>query len=704
MAISMGLENNKGEKIMLRYVLVYGFMVMSLVVNIFAVVQTDISVVDRTNFGKSYAFWKFNEFEGVTAYDSTSNKNDATIYGAKWASDGVQGSALKFDGKDDYVGLDAFSVNGYPFTLNAWIKASKIGKKDMVIVGLVDKDDKSIQYGIYLGEDEDGYVGIRARDKKTIYKFGKTVKAVDDGKWHLVTGVFKSEVSRELYVDGVLEATDTRKVVYSKKPDRINIGRWGDKTPKSYFNGTIDNVSVSAEVVPQPEAIKEYFDTYIEMVNKEPVVEYIIDNDDLECSKIGLWMSSTFAEGYYGNDYLASHSLAEAVYKTTLAQRTAYEVFVQYSAFPNRPVDTPVIITHDYGTSVVYVNQQENGGTWVSLGTYQFKNNPAKVKISSAYGSVIGHVVADAVRFLSTNKIPITTGETQPVTTILDNDSPLVTVNGYWPVSTWSYMKLGNSYLHDNNSVKGAKSIVYSPILTATDYEVCLWYSSNGENRSTNTPVTINHAIGTSTVIVDQTQNGGTWVSLGTFTFDGEDDTVVIGNTGTDGYVVADGVSFILPAENPNPDLDQYKLSISAGWNLLSVPFDNVDLRELQEAIGMGSLWTWKDGMYVLVEKPVAKEGLWFYSNVDTSVLIVGEPYVGASTFSLLEGWNLFGPVKDGSLAKKVGNVFGYKGEYVSFKPGDVLFRGRGYWIYSSKKQEVDLQGFLVNTKVSPEI
>ena len=48
------------------------------------------------------AFWAMNEGSGSIIYDGTSNHNDGTIYSAEWTQ-GINGSALSFDGMGDYV-------------------------------------------------------------------------------------------------------------------------------------------------------------------------------------------------------------------------------------------------------------------------------------------------------------------------------------------------------------------------------------------------------------------------------------------------------------------------------------------------------------------------------------------------------------------------------------------------------------------------
>jgi hypothetical protein len=70
--------------------------------------------------------WKFNEGEGTTAYDSTGEGNDGTIYGASWAT-GILGSALAFDGSNDYVDCGnaaCLDISGEK-TISIWLKISE---------------------------------------------------------------------------------------------------------------------------------------------------------------------------------------------------------------------------------------------------------------------------------------------------------------------------------------------------------------------------------------------------------------------------------------------------------------------------------------------------------------------------------------------------------------------------------------------------
>ena len=65
-------------------------------------------------------------------------------------------------------------------------------------------------------------------------------------------------------------------------------------------------------------------------------------------------------------------------------------------------------------------------------------------------------------------------------------------------------------------------------------------------NRATNVPIDINGSDGTTTVTVNQQENGGEWVLLTEKEFTaGSSGSVQIRTDGTDGYVIADGIRLI---------------------------------------------------------------------------------------------------------------------------------------------------------------
>lgn len=121
---------------------------------------------------------------------------------------------------------------------------------------------------------------------------------------------------------------------------------------------------------------------------------------------------------------------------------------------------------------------------------------------------------------------------------------------GKWVSSTLSSArKVGTGYLHDDNANKGETSIAYTPDLPADgEYEIVLIAPPN-PNRATNAPVTI-AVEGAEPVIVKanlRTEEGGGFRSLGRYRLPkGRKTTITLSNRETDGYVVADGIQFLL--------------------------------------------------------------------------------------------------------------------------------------------------------------
>jgi hypothetical protein len=122
---------------------------------------------------------------------------------------------------------------------------------------------------------------------------------------------------------------------------------------------------------------------------------------------------------------------------------------------------------------------------------------------------------------------------------------------GEWQYSTHTPPYVGLGYLHDRKAGKGEKAVIFTPELPRAGwYEVRLAHCYN-VRRSTRTPVTVHHAGGETTVILNQQQEppiDRLWCSLGVFYFQvGRAGWVKVANAGTepDKVVIADAVQFI---------------------------------------------------------------------------------------------------------------------------------------------------------------
>jgi hypothetical protein len=80
------------------------------------------------------AEWQFNEGSGSVAHDTSGNGNVGSIQGATWVT-GISGSALSFNGADNYVFIpNSNSVNTIyttnQFTISAWINQRSHPRSD----------------------------------------------------------------------------------------------------------------------------------------------------------------------------------------------------------------------------------------------------------------------------------------------------------------------------------------------------------------------------------------------------------------------------------------------------------------------------------------------------------------------------------------------------------------------------------------------
>jgi len=130
---------------------------------------------------------------------------------------------------------------------------------------------------------------------------------------------------------------------------------------------------------------------------------------------------------------------------------------------------------------------------------------------------------------------------------IVDNqDAGFSTTDGSDPRGWWS-SGYANPYAGSSigSDINLGSTATWSASLDGT-FDVFAWWTS-GELRPNDAEYTINHASGSSTINVNQLQNGGQWNLLGTYPFSGTG-SVVLSDTSSDpaaGAVCADAVRFV---------------------------------------------------------------------------------------------------------------------------------------------------------------
>jgi RHS repeat-associated protein len=117
-------------------------------------------------------------------------------------------------------------------------------------------------------------------------------------------------------------------------------------------------------------------------------------------------------------------------------------------------------------------------------------------------------------------------------------------------MGAWSTASAAPGYwgteFHYSAAGSGADTITWTPALTtAGSYRVYARWTYN-TNRATNAPYTVHHTAGSTTLRVNQEQNGGEWVPLGSFDLaPGQNHRVVLSDDANE-YVIGDAVKFVL--------------------------------------------------------------------------------------------------------------------------------------------------------------
>lgn len=115
------------------------------------------------------------------------------------------------------------------------------------------------------------------------------------------------------------------------------------------------------------------------------------------------WGSSSYNGYRYGADYryTTPQAVSDAAwFKASIPATDNYEVFVWYPASSSYNSSTSFIITTSSGNQVVQVNQQLNGGWWVSLGIFNLTAGDYNVVGVSRWSYTPGYIIADAVRIV----------------------------------------------------------------------------------------------------------------------------------------------------------------------------------------------------------------------------------------------------------------------------------------------------------------
>lgn len=128
--------------------------------------------------------------------------------------------------------------------------------------------------------------------------------------------------------------------------------------------------------------------------------------DNAQAKLVGRWLQSSTVGPYVGTEYLHDDNKDQGKNSVTFTPNLpvagVYDVLVIYSPNPNRASNVPVDVVSAEGKKTVTMNQKR-GGDWTKIFTGRFdagENGSVTIRTDGANG----HVIADAVRFVSAKK------------------------------------------------------------------------------------------------------------------------------------------------------------------------------------------------------------------------------------------------------------------------------------------------------------
>jgi hypothetical protein len=190
-------------------------------------------------------WWKLDETSGREVADASGNGNIGKMLNGepKWQTSGGKiDGALLFDGKGDYVHIANESVFDFAgeVTVAAWIKVNRFDREWQAIVTKGDsawriqrhQDTAAIEFACTGLQIPSGspYGGL----------YGN--KAVNDGKWHHVTGLYDGE-KMYIYIDGMVDVSQPASGAVATNDHPVFIGE-NVEIQERFWNGLIDDVRV----------------------------------------------------------------------------------------------------------------------------------------------------------------------------------------------------------------------------------------------------------------------------------------------------------------------------------------------------------------------------------------------------------------------------------------------------------------------------
>jgi len=175
-----------------------------------------------------------------TAHASTSTCTygaDGDVYGATWQSSGAKGGSLRFDGASScLVAPHNFETASSAYSFSTWFKTSQSSGSRMIL-----QANSGLGFGLYVNRFTAGKaLAFFDSSSGNNSSADETITTVTDGNWHNISASNDGLITR-IYVDGILENTYAE-TIYTQGGGDFRVG--SNICTSAYFDGDIDEVKI----------------------------------------------------------------------------------------------------------------------------------------------------------------------------------------------------------------------------------------------------------------------------------------------------------------------------------------------------------------------------------------------------------------------------------------------------------------------------
>ncbi len=201
------------------------------------------------------AYWKFDEGSGNTTLDHSEYTNNGSLINSPLWVDGVTGTALEFNGTDEYINCGAdgsMDIGTGDFTISAWIN---LGPSQEVYPTVVAKGAGSNTSAGYWFIATGNRLSLLLSNGTTRITLNSSSVGYADNTWHHVAASIDRSNNVTFYLDAVNIGTadvsqfNGQNIISSNS---LTVGSW-QTSATSFLDGKLDEIKLIGDALTQTE-------------------------------------------------------------------------------------------------------------------------------------------------------------------------------------------------------------------------------------------------------------------------------------------------------------------------------------------------------------------------------------------------------------------------------------------------------------------